>query len=146
MSPFASQLALVRALLPTLTPTTSPELPFTPVAGDLPAAEEPGIRFRAFEVTAEAGAPITEAYMAPRSRQARKRFTVTVLYDTQHDIPTAEQIIAEDDDLLIASVEAPPFATNVQMVTCAGSALAKANDGDFWRRSLTFDCLYVHAF
>ncbi len=83
-SPFAQQLAAVRELLPTLTPVTQPTLQFTAVQGDLDIAEEPGTSFRTFAVDAESSAPLSQSYLATRSRQAKKRFTVTVLYDSSH--------------------------------------------------------------
>jgi hypothetical protein len=61
-----------------------------------------------------------------------------------HNIPVGDQVIGEDDDLIIASIESPPFATSVQLVTCVGGGLVK--QGDFWRRTLVFEVLYVHSF
>jgi len=143
-SPFSDELAQVRTLLPTLTPSVDATIPFTALAGDLSAAEEPATRTRAFEVAADGSTGITSGMLAPHSRQARRRFTVTILYDSQHDNPALDSTVAADDDLLIANIEQPPYPAGVQFVVCAGARVVKS--GDFLRRSIDFDCLYVHSF
>lgn len=143
-SPFADQLAAVRTLLPTLTPTTQSSVLFTAVPGDQPIEHEPGVLKRWFEVVADGSPAMTEQFMAGRSRQATRSFAVTVLYDTDHNIALADEMVAEDDDLIISSIEIGPFATGVRIVQCKGGSMAK--QGEFWRRTITFEAEYVHNF
>ena len=138
----AAQLDQARTVVAGLTPATASQTDaFAAADAMLQTDAAPPVMERLFDVSPSDSPPVMTDEMSPDNAQFLGRFVVKLKYDAMLDRDAASSRMSEDSEQIVIALESTAnYAANVQRVTFKAGATTK--DGDFWTRTLTFECLF----